>query len=219
MTASEAAALVGVSVATIRGWADAGVIPAHRTIGGHRRFEVSELKAWLTERGAPVAERLRPPREQGVTVPRCPTLARELNARTEAILDNVEDGYRDAIPLRIARSTQASLRRSVLRYLRIATHALDSGSLSSSVGRAELAGVRAGLQGEGGLGVVIDFGRFAVAVTRETDSLIAAGASVEEDAMPVLLSVLDSMHASVLAGLLSSHDDADVEADDRAPEA
>ena len=56
LTASEAAALIGVSVATVRGWADQGRLPSHRTVGGHRRFELEELREWLTDRGAPAPE-------------------------------------------------------------------------------------------------------------------------------------------------------------------
>ena len=56
LTASEAAALIGVSVATVRGWADDGRLPSYRTEGGHRRFELDELRAWLTRRGAPAPE-------------------------------------------------------------------------------------------------------------------------------------------------------------------
>jgi excisionase family DNA binding protein len=58
LTASEAAALLGVSVATVRGWADQGRLPSHRTVGGHRRFELEELRAWLAERGAPAMRRM-----------------------------------------------------------------------------------------------------------------------------------------------------------------
>lgn len=214
MTASEAAALVGVSVATIRGWADAGVIPAHRTIGGHRRFEVQELREWLNQRGAPAAERLRPPRRQGPPLPRCPRLARELNARTEAIIDAVEGGYDPRVPLRINRSTAPALRRSMVRFLRIATNALDSGSLASSIGRAELVGVRAGLQGEEGLGVVTEFLRFAVAVVAETEAVITAGGSVEDEALPALMAVLDSVGAALVTGYMGREVDdvADAEA-------
>ncbi|MGB0614133.1 MAG: MerR family DNA-binding transcriptional regulator, partial [Miltoncostaeaceae bacterium] len=37
LTTSEAAALLGVSVPTVRAWSDAGRLPVHRTPGGHRR--------------------------------------------------------------------------------------------------------------------------------------------------------------------------------------
>jgi excisionase family DNA binding protein len=61
LTASEAAAIIGVSVATIRGWADDGRLPSHRTVGGHRRFELEELLQWLEQRGAPTPRGVPPP--------------------------------------------------------------------------------------------------------------------------------------------------------------
>lgn len=216
MTASEAAALVGVSVATIRGWADAGVIPAHRTIGGHRRFEVAQLTAWLTERGAPAAERLRPRRTAAPAPPPCPGLARALNARTDAILDAVEHGYDADVPLSVDRATPAALRRGALRFLRIATGALDSGGLTAAIGRTQLAGVRAGLQGAGGLAAVAEFGRVAVAIALEADALATTG-DVEPAAVPTLLAVLDAMHVALVRGLLGADSDAgDAGADDPA---
>lgn len=199
MTASEAAALVGVSVATIRGWADSGLIPAHRTIGGHRRFEVGELTAWLEERGAPVAQRLRPMRASATDpLPPCPRFARALNASTEEILNAVEQGYSDDVPLSVNRSTEAALRRAVLRFLRIATNALDSGSVASSVGRAHLVGIRAGLQGDEGIGVLVEFSRFVAALACEARDLTDRDPDMEPSAMPALMAVLDTMHAAVV---------------------
>jgi excisionase family DNA binding protein len=43
---SEAALLLGVHPSTVRSWADKGLIPVHRTAGGHRRFLRSEIRAW-----------------------------------------------------------------------------------------------------------------------------------------------------------------------------
>jgi len=45
----EASALLGVSLSTMRRWADAGKVPVYRTIGGHRRFQRHELHAVLAE--------------------------------------------------------------------------------------------------------------------------------------------------------------------------
>lgn len=42
---SEAAALTGVSISTLRRWADEGRIPSYRTAGGHRRFREDDLRA------------------------------------------------------------------------------------------------------------------------------------------------------------------------------
>ena len=48
---SGAAAIAGVSVSTLRRWADEGRVPSFRTAGGHRRFRVADLRRAL----APVA--------------------------------------------------------------------------------------------------------------------------------------------------------------------
>src|SRR5947209_20567617 len=40
----EAAALTGLSVSTLRRWADEGRLPSYRTQGGHRRFRVEDLR-------------------------------------------------------------------------------------------------------------------------------------------------------------------------------
>jgi excisionase family DNA binding protein len=47
MNLSEVADLLGVHPSTIRNWSDQGHLPAHRTQGGHRRFQRSEVEAWL----------------------------------------------------------------------------------------------------------------------------------------------------------------------------
>lgn len=44
---TEASALLGVHPTTLRRWADAGSIPCLRTPGGHRRFQMSDLTAWM----------------------------------------------------------------------------------------------------------------------------------------------------------------------------
>lgn len=51
---SGAAAIAGVSVSTLRRWADEGRVPSFRTAGGHRRFRVSDVRrALLPARTAP----------------------------------------------------------------------------------------------------------------------------------------------------------------------
>jgi excisionase family DNA binding protein len=200
LTASEAAALVGVSVATIRGWADSGLIPSHRTIGGHRRFEEGELHTWLRARGAPVAERLRPRRGAGVEVPPQPALARELNARTDRIVDRVAAGYDDEVPTPVPRATEAALARAVLRFLRVTAAALEAGRTDGVLGRAELAGLRGGLQGDTGAGVATEFGRTAVAIVAEAEEVLSARPGGGGTPMAALLSVLDAVQLAVLSG-------------------
>lgn len=47
LSLSEAAELLGVHPSTVRNWADQGVLPVHRTQGGHRRFIRREIDLWM----------------------------------------------------------------------------------------------------------------------------------------------------------------------------
>lgn len=46
LSLSEAAELLGVHPGTVRNWSNQGVIPFHRTRGGHRRYKRSEIEIW-----------------------------------------------------------------------------------------------------------------------------------------------------------------------------
>jgi hemerythrin len=52
LATSEAAALLGVSVATLKRWAQAGLVGFERTEGGHRRFLRADLEAFARPPGA-----------------------------------------------------------------------------------------------------------------------------------------------------------------------
>jgi excisionase family DNA binding protein len=52
---SGAAAIAGVSLSTIRRWADEGRIASYRTAGGHRRFRVADLQRAVAPSRVPVA--------------------------------------------------------------------------------------------------------------------------------------------------------------------
>ncbi|MCU7918740.1 MAG: response regulator [Candidatus Thiodiazotropha sp. (ex Epidulcina cf. delphinae)] len=56
---SDAALLLGVSPITVSKWARKGLLRAHLTLGGHRRFTYSEIKRFARSRGMT----LFPPRE------------------------------------------------------------------------------------------------------------------------------------------------------------
>lgn len=199
LTASEAAALIGVSVATIRGWADRGLLPSHRTVGGHRRFELDELREWLSHRGAPAPEGRRL-RRSARELPPCPRLARELNLRTEAIVERVLRGFDPSVPTPLATSTPAALRRVAVRFLRVVASALESGRPAASFGRIEVAGLRGGLQGGPGASVLIEHMRVATAILAEAEAVVAEGATDEEHALATLHSVIDFAQVSVLRG-------------------
>ena len=47
LSLSAAALLLGVHPSTVRSWSDRGMLPSHRTQGGHRRYRRSEMELWL----------------------------------------------------------------------------------------------------------------------------------------------------------------------------
>ncbi len=49
---SKAAQLLGVHPSTVRNWSDQGVLPVHRTQGGHRRYLRSEVELWIQSKRA-----------------------------------------------------------------------------------------------------------------------------------------------------------------------
>lgn len=56
LNVSQAADRLGVSIATVRRWSDAGHLPGYRTPGGQRRFTVEQLDGFVDSlRPAPPA--------------------------------------------------------------------------------------------------------------------------------------------------------------------
>jgi excisionase family DNA binding protein len=55
-TTGEVAALFRVEPKTVTRWAKAGKLTERRTLGGHRRFQETEVRALLAERGRPQPE-------------------------------------------------------------------------------------------------------------------------------------------------------------------
>ncbi len=51
LSLSDAAKVLGVHPSTVRLWSDKGVLPTHKTQGGHRRYKSSEITLWSEASG------------------------------------------------------------------------------------------------------------------------------------------------------------------------
>jgi excisionase family DNA binding protein len=58
LSISQAASYLGVSVASLRKWSNEGLVPAHRTPGGQRRYSQADLDEFVQSlRAAGAADR------------------------------------------------------------------------------------------------------------------------------------------------------------------
>jgi len=51
LSLSDAAKVLGVHPSTVRLWSDKGILPTHKTQGGHRRYKSSEISLWAESSG------------------------------------------------------------------------------------------------------------------------------------------------------------------------
>src|SRR5829696_368011 len=97
LTSKEAARVLGVSEASVKRWADSGLLPMEKTAGGHRRFRPEDVAA--VRHAGPTAGEAPLPRKRGATSARAahtPELApgREAALAEEtfgALLDGRDD--------------------------------------------------------------------------------------------------------------------------------
>ncbi len=60
LSLSDAAKLLGVHPSTVRLWSDKGVLPVHKTQGGHRRYKRGEILLWAESTSASREEAVEP---------------------------------------------------------------------------------------------------------------------------------------------------------------
>jgi excisionase family DNA binding protein len=53
LSLSDAAKMLGVHPSTVRLWSDKGVLPTHKTQGGHRRYKRNEISLWADSNKKP----------------------------------------------------------------------------------------------------------------------------------------------------------------------
>lgn len=201
LTASEAAAMVGVSLATIRLWADAGRIPCHRTAGGHRRFEVEELREWMQIHGAPAPRAIKPA-PASPTITACPAMARYLLAHTGAVAERLRAHADSAIAPPVPIPSQRHAHDDSARYLRMVARALDTGRLGDIDQRAEATGVRGSLRGDA-VALLMADRRLSAATLAQADLGVSGGHVADPMALAATHAVVEHCTAAFLRGLLA----------------
>lgn len=88
LTSVEVAAACGVSARTVSNWIRDGSIPAHRTVGGHGRVAVEDLRKFLEARGMAAPGGLTPTRDVPAPEPRPPWGGTERRQRVLVIDDD-----------------------------------------------------------------------------------------------------------------------------------
>lgn len=201
LTASEAASMVGVSLPTIRLWADAGRIPCHRTAGGHRRFEVEELLEWMQMHGAPAPRAIKSVPVFPTITP-CPAMARYLLAHTDAVAERLRAHADTAIALPVPMPSPGRAHGDSARYLRMVGRALDTGRLGDIDQRAEATGVRGSLRG-GAVALLMADRRLSTATLAQADLGVSGGHVTDPMALATTHTVVEHCTAALLRGLLA----------------
>jgi len=94
------ARMIGVNPSTIVSWIDRGRLPAHRTLGGHRRVRVEDIRRFANENGLPVPWEVRRPdgKQRILVVDDDPQVLRSLQRGFRPHLDQFEvEGCYDGI--------------------------------------------------------------------------------------------------------------------------
>ncbi len=204
LTTGEAAAMLGVSVPTVRLWADTGRVPCHRTAGGHRRFEVEELADWLRSadappprsvRAAPAALQFRP----------CPLMAHYLVGRTEVIAHGLRAHPPGAPDLPVPPPSATAALHEAQRYVRPLARALETGRLGQLDERAHLLGLRGTARGHQ-VEVILRDRRLSAAVMEAARGAHDAGIAVEPGAVDVVRAAVEHITAGLVHGMAEGLD-------------
>lgn len=195
LSVSAAARMLGVSPSSLRAWAAAGRVPCVRTPGGHRRFDLDDLVAWLADRGGS------PPTPQSRTQELVPTRIEAMPAAAAALTD-ADDEVLDAFEQELARTRSGATRPSAARRVRVQTalaslgDALRGGDLTEPYRDAEWEGFRHGASGQAGDGPVTE----ALALRRAVDRVLGPRLRERPADRRAVERSLDRMAVRVAAG-------------------
>jgi len=204
LTTSEAASMLGVSVPTIRLWADSGRVPCHRTAGGHRRFEVEELADWLRSADAPPPRSVKAVPAELEFLP-CPLMARHLTSRTEAVARRLCEHPTDAPALPVPPPSATAALHDAQHYVRPLARALETGRLGQLDERAEATGLRGVMRGQE-VKVILRDRRLSAAVMAEAIAARDTSTDIEDGSVDVLRAAVEAITAGLVRGMAEGLD-------------
>jgi len=196
--------MLGVSVPTIRLWADSGRVPCHRTAGGHRRFEVEELADGLRSADAPPPRSVKAVPADLEFIP-CPLMARHLTSRTEAVAQRLREHPASAPGLPVPAPSATAALHDAQRYVRPLARALETGRLGQLDERAEATGLRGVVRGQE-VEVILRDRRLSAAVLAEAIIARDAGVGIEDGSVDVLRAVVEAITAGLVRGMAEGLD-------------
>jgi MerR family transcriptional regulator, light-induced transcriptional regulator len=122
---------LGVSVTTVKRWVDDGVLPAHRTAGGHRKLLLSDVLRLVREANLPQADLSRLVPKETVADPTDPSKL------YPQLLEAIQEGDADRIRTMLHGSYNAGVPMEILAD-RIISPALQHVGHEWSVGRMDI---------------------------------------------------------------------------------
>jgi excisionase family DNA binding protein len=195
LTISEASALVGVSEATLRRWAEAGDVEAFVTPGGHRRFRRRAILDLLPRPRRPH----RTLRQLGETPERVVRqYRRELTSPAATWLPPIDEAHRAAF-----REGGRQLLAGVLAYLDAPNEAAGAAGLDAARAAAETNGRLAGALGIDAPTTAETFLRFRSPFLEELATIVRRRRVETSEAISLIIaaaSVFDRLLRSLLEG-------------------
>lgn len=105
VSTAQVADALGVSVTTVKRWVDDGILPAHRTVGGHRKLLMADVLRSVREGNLPQADLSRLVPKAGATAPADPAiLGRQMTEAvdgldTDLIRGIIHGAYQAGLPI------------------------------------------------------------------------------------------------------------------------
>lgn len=196
VSTAQVAAALGVSVTTVKRWVDDGVLPAHKTVGGHRKLMLADVIRHVRRANLPQADlaSLLPP--ESPKLPDLETLRRELTQSLRhpdpgAIRGLIHGAHRASVPVELIGD------RLISPALAEIGHGWETGSIDvATEHRASQACISALYELSGSLNAIVEPGR-----------PLALGGAPEHDhyVLPSLLASLTLVEAGWAAVNLGPH--------------